>query len=120
MNQYYVYILSSRSSVLYIGMTNDLERRVAEHEERLVPGFTAKYNVNCLVCYQAFDTPDEAIAAEKKLKGWRREKKVALIEPENPQWKDLSEDWYDDRPTMPQYHGAESNLKRPNAQSDVP
>jgi len=91
--QYAVYILASRSRVLYIGVTNDLARRVAEHRQGLVEGFSKKYGVDRLVFYE--QTPDirSAIAREKQLKSWRREKKIALIEASNPTWRDLSEDW---------------------------
>ena len=93
MRQFYVYILSSRSGVLYVGVTNDLERRVYQHKHKLVQGFTVRYNVNLLVFYEVFPAAIQAIAAEKKIKGWTRAKKVRLIESKNPTWKDLSEDW---------------------------
>jgi putative endonuclease len=88
---YYVYILASRSRALYVGVTNDLERRVQEHWAKLTPGFTARYKITRLVYFE--DTPDisAAIAREKELKGWLRVRKVALIESMNPHWKDLSE-----------------------------
>src|SRR5687767_8243086 len=70
-------------------MTNDLERRVAEHKSKPIPGFTAKYNCDRLVWYEAFANVNEAIAAEKRIKGWRRSKKVALIGEKNPSWCDL-------------------------------
>ena len=87
---YYVYILASPSRTLYIGVTNDLERRVVEHAQELVPGFTAKYHVKRLVYFEEFGDIDLAIAREKQLKGWRRERKIRLIESSNPGWKDLS------------------------------
>lgn len=90
---YYVYILASKTRVLYIGMTNDLERRTAEHKQKLVPGFTAKYNVNRLVHFETTSDVRSAIAREKQLKGWLRSKKLALIGAENPHWRDLSEAW---------------------------
>jgi putative endonuclease len=90
MNAYYVYILASRSGVLYVGVINDLDRRVAEHKAKLVPGFTAKYNCNRLVWYERFSDVDDAIAWEKRIKGWRREKKIALIADRNPAWADLA------------------------------
>ncbi len=93
MHDYCVYILTSKSGVLYIGVTNDLSRRFFQHQEKLIPGFTAKYNVDRLVYYESFRNIRDAIAREKQLKGWRREKKVALIERMNPKWRDLSEDW---------------------------
>jgi putative endonuclease len=89
MKQYCVYIMASRTRVLYIGVTNDLERRVYEHKPKLVPGFTSQYNVDKLVYFET--TPDirGAIAREKELKGWLRAKKIALIESSNPDWDDL-------------------------------
>jgi len=90
--QYYVYIATNwNNSVLYTGVTNNLERRMYEHRNKLLPGFTAKYNVNKLVYYNVFENPEEAIAAEKKIKSGSRKKKIALIEGVNPDWKDLSE-----------------------------
>jgi len=86
---YYAYIMASRSRVLYAGMTNNLPRRVREHKQKEADSFTAQYNVTRLVWYRAFSRPQDAIAAEKKIKGWLRKKKVALIEEENPSWKDL-------------------------------
>jgi putative endonuclease len=94
---YFVYILSSRTKVLYIGVTGDLERRLWQHKEHVVDGFTAKYNVTALVYFEQTTDVREAIAREKQIKGWRRSKKVALIESVNPEWKDLSEDWYQAR-----------------------
>ena len=92
MRSFYAYIVASRSGVLYVGMTNDLERRMYEHKEKIVTGFSSKYNTNLLMWYDAFPTAMQAIEAEKRSKGWRREKKVALIESINPTWKDLSDD----------------------------
>ena len=89
--QYYVYIMASRSRVIYIGMTNDLRRRVAQHQHKLVEGFTQKYNVTQLDYYEVTNDVHSALAREKELKGWRRSKKVALIEKLNPAWKDLSD-----------------------------
>lgn len=89
-----IYILANRSGTIYIGVTSDLHRRVYEHKEGLVQGFTSRYNVTRLVYVEAFPTMLDAIAREKQLKGWRREKKVALIEAMNPHWRDISEDWH--------------------------
>jgi putative endonuclease len=86
---YYVYILASRSGVLYVGVTNDLERRVAEHKVKLIPGFTAKYNCDRLVWYEAFSNVNEAIECEKRIKGWRREKKLARVAEKNPAMAEL-------------------------------
>ncbi len=90
---YCVYILSSLSRVLYTGVTNDLERRLYEHKNHILPGFSDKYNVNRLVYYEEYQYITDAIAREKEIKGWVRKKKVALIEAENPRWADLAADW---------------------------
>ena len=88
--QYYVYILASeRNGTLYIGMTNNLARRVWEHRQGSVEGFTKRYNVHRLVYCESFARPLEAIQREKRLKKWNRAWKVRLIESANPDWKDL-------------------------------
>jgi putative endonuclease len=79
---------------LYIGVTNDLMRRVYEHQQKLVNGFTKTYNITMLMYYEITSDVESAIAREKELKGWRRSKKIALIESLNPGWKELSVDWY--------------------------
>jgi putative endonuclease len=91
MNQkdYYVYIMTNFSKTLYIGVTNNLIRRVWEHKQGLVSGFTHKYRVKQLVYFEQTSDINSAIAREKQLKGWRRSKKLALIEKVNPTWKDL-------------------------------
>jgi len=94
-NTYYVYIMTNRSKTLYTGVTNDLYRRVYEHKQKLIPGFTQKYNINRLVYYEETSDVREAIAREKQIKGWLRAKKIALIESANPQWHDLSADWFE-------------------------
>ena len=87
---YFVYILASqRNGTLYVGVTNDLVRRIHEHREKLVEGFTARYEVSRLVWFDQTDSVEEAIAHEKRLKRWRREWKLALIEKSNPDWLDL-------------------------------
>ena len=85
--------MAGESAATYVGVTNDIGRRLQEHKEKLVPGFSAKYNVTRLVYLEVFGNPRDAIAREKEIKGWRRSKKVALIEEKNPSWKDLSADW---------------------------
>jgi putative endonuclease len=90
----YVYIMSNKSRTLYTGGTSDLERRVFEHKNKLVAGFTSKYNITQLVWFEEFDDVMQAIEGEKKIKGWRRSKKIALIEMNNPEWKDLAQDWF--------------------------
>ena len=94
--QWYVYIMTNNSSTLYVGVTNDLERRVYEHRHKLVPGFTSRYNITQLVYYEAYGRPVHAIEREKQIKRWRREKKIALIRSQNPRWLDLAADWFDD------------------------
>ncbi len=94
--RYYTYIMTNGVGTLYIGMTNDIERRVYEHRHKLVDGFTKKYNLTQLVHYEETSDVVAAIQREKELKGWRRGKKVELIESINPQWKDLSRGWYGD------------------------
>ena len=88
MADYYVYIMTNKSRTLYTGITSDLERRVFEHKNKLVAGFTSKSNITQLVWFEEFDEVVQAIEGEKKIKGWRRSKKVELIETHNPQWKD--------------------------------
>ena len=89
---YYVYMLASRrDGVIYIGVTNDLVRRIYEHRTKAVPGFTSKYNITQLVWFEVYDDPVSAIAREKELKKWKRSWKIQLIEAENPDWKDLYE-----------------------------
>ena len=93
MKQYYVYIMASkRNGTLYIGVTNDLVRRVYEHKNKLVKGFTAKYNVNQLVYFESTPEIESAILREKQLKKWKRKWKLELIEKMNPGWKDLYEE----------------------------
>ena len=87
---YHVYILASRRhGTLYLGVTNNLARRVWEHKAKAIPGFSAKYGVDRLVWYESYDRIDEAIAREKALKKWRRDWKLRLIEEMNPEWEDL-------------------------------
>lgn len=91
---FYVYMLASKSRVLYIGVTNGLAKRVWQHKFGDVDGFTKKYKVTRLVHWESFDDVRNAIDREKELKGWTRVKKMALVEATNPKWKDLAEDWY--------------------------
>ncbi|MBR2108823.1 MAG: GIY-YIG nuclease family protein [Ruminococcus sp.] len=91
-NNYYVYFLTNwNNKVLYIGVTNNLERRLSEHKQGIVEGFTKKYNVNKLVYYEWYGDIKMAIAREKEIKGWKRMKKNQLIESINPNWDDISE-----------------------------
>ena len=97
MNNYYVYILSNKSNkVLYIGVTNDLQRRVYEHKNKLIEGFTSKYNVDKLLHYESTTDIKSAIEREKQLKSWSRAKKEELINKSNPQREDLSVGWFEE------------------------
>ena len=90
---YYIYIVTNKHhSVLYIGVTSNLEGRIFEHRERLTESFTKRYQVTKLIYYEDYPDPTSAIQREKQLKGWRREKKIALIEKQNPRWVDLFEE----------------------------
>ncbi|MBE6354900.1 GIY-YIG nuclease family protein [Treponema sp.] len=94
MEKYYVYILANKTnSTLYIGVTNDLKRRIYEHKNKLYEGFSAKYNVNKLVYFEECSDIKSAIQREKNLKKWKRAWKNELIEKTNPEYKDLSADW---------------------------
>jgi putative endonuclease len=94
MREGFVYILTNQSRTLYTGVTSDLEQRIWQHKNKLCKGFTEKYNLTKLVWFQVFDDISTAIEYEKKVKAWRREKRVALIEEKNPRWDDLAENWY--------------------------
>jgi len=94
MADFYVYVMSNLSKAHYIGMTNNVERRVWEHKFKTTAGFTKRYNLTMLVHMETFPDPGSAIAREKELKGWRREKKMALILENNPCWHDLAFDRY--------------------------
>ena len=94
MRSYYVYLMTNwNNKVMYLGVTNDLECRVYEHKNKLIKGFTDKYNVNKLVYFEDTSDVAAAITREKEIKKWRREKKDALVKKVNPDWKDLSEDF---------------------------
>src|SRR2546427_5200051 len=99
MKTYCVYIMSNRARTLYVGVTGNIARRVYEHKNYLVPGFTCKYAVDRLVYVESTEEVGAALAREKQLKGWGRKKKVALIESSNPKWSDLAQSWagYKDR-----------------------
>jgi putative endonuclease len=112
-----VYIVASRSRTLYIGITNNLRRRILEHKCKLYPGFSATYNCNRLVWFANFQYANNAIAMETKLKGWLRSRKVALIQERNPTWEDLSAAWY----TQEQLEkfGTDAQLDIPKAASSL-
>lgn len=88
--QYYVYIMTNRrNTVLYTGIAGNLIKRIYEHKQKIVEGFTKKYNINKLVYYEIFDNPENTISREKQIKAGSRKKKIELIESMNPEWKDL-------------------------------
>ncbi|MGD0271229.1 MAG: GIY-YIG nuclease family protein [Candidatus Sulfotelmatobacter sp.] len=93
--QFFVYIMTNgpKSAVLYTGITGNLLYRVWQHKNKLISGFTSRYNLTQLVYYERFFYPDAAIAREKEIKGWRRSKKIKLIESMNPRWEDLAKEW---------------------------
>jgi putative endonuclease len=92
---YYVYIMASKNKTLYTGVTNDLYSRVYQHKRKLLEGFTKRYNITSLVWYEETNDIHEAIAMEKRIKGWLRKKKIALIESMNPDWEDLAAEWFE-------------------------
>ena len=90
-----IYILANKNNnVLYTGVTGNILRRITEHKEKTVPGFTSKYNVTKLVYYEEYATMEEAIAREKQIKGGSRQKKIDLIKSKNPEWKDLYDEFF--------------------------
>ena len=92
MKQYYVYIATNKhNTVFYTGVTSSLQRRMYEHRNKVIPGFTSRYNVNKLLYYEMFPTAREAIEAEKRIKGWTRQKKINLIFKDNPDLRDLTD-----------------------------
>jgi putative endonuclease len=91
--RYYVYVLTNKSRTLYVGVTGNLALRLYQHQNKLVEGFTKRYNITQLVYVEQTDHVIDAIAREKEIKGWRRSKKIALVESVNPQWLDLSKEF---------------------------
>lgn len=99
MPRFFVYLLTNHNNkVMYVGMTNDLNRRIYEHKTKQVSGFTEKYNLSKLVYFEETSDVRAAIAREKEIKKWRREKKNLLVVTANPEWKDLSEGWFEISP----------------------
>ncbi len=103
-HRYSVYILGSLSGTLYVGVTRNLVFRVRQHKDHTYRGFTAQYDVDRLLYYETYGEVSRAIAREKQLKGWKREKKIALIEKNNSQWLDLSRAWYE-KPARTTFQG---------------
>jgi putative endonuclease len=95
---YFTYIVASRSHTLYVGVTSNLQKRIFQHKWREHDGFTERYNCDRLVWFEIYQEVGNAIAREKQVKRWRREKKIGLIEKMIPVWVDLSKDWYDVEP----------------------
>lgn len=95
--------MTNRSRTLYTGVTNDLDRRVWEHKQKLIPGFTSKYNITRLAYYEEYKSIHDAIAREKQIKGWLRSRKISLIESLNPKWDDLTD--------LPREEGNRATLK---------
>jgi putative endonuclease len=95
MKQYYVYIMTNTRKTLYTGVTDNLFRRVYGHKDKLLEGFTKRYNITRLLYYETTSDVRAAIQREKQIKGWLRKKKIALIEEVNPKWEDLSKGWYE-------------------------
>lgn len=93
--EYFVYVMANKTRMIYVGVTNDLERRVYEHKNKLIRGYTSKFNLNKLVYFESVSDVTVAMEREKELKGWVRRKKTSLANSINPEWKDLSEGWYD-------------------------
>ncbi len=93
--RFYVYIIASKSRVIYTGMTGNMRKRIFEHRNDLVDGFTKKYRCHRLVHWESFDDVRNALNREKEIKGWRRSRKVALIEETNPTWEDFAAKWYE-------------------------
>ena len=95
MKSYYVYIMTNKSKTLYTGVTNNIKRRVFEHQNALVPGFTSKYKINKSVYFEKSKNVKHALAREKQIKGWLRSKKIELIESINSNWNDVSANWFE-------------------------
>ena len=113
---YYVYIMASKNRAIYIGMGNDLRHRCWEHKTEAKEGFSKKYKTKNLVYFESFDDVRDAINREKQLKGWRRSRKVALIESKNPKWSDLSRDWFQSAPEILRLR---PRVAQPAAQDDI-
>ena len=96
-HQYYLYIITNKKNgVLYIGVTNNLERRMFEHKNKLIKGFSSKYNLDKLVYLEVYQYVEDAIKREKNMKKWKREWKINLIVEDNPDWDDISKDWFEE------------------------
>lgn len=98
---FWVYILTNRSKTLYTGVTRNLQKRVWEHKNHVHAGFTDRYQIDRLVWFESYATPQAAIAREKQIKGWTRARKMALVVALNPEWRDLSEEWGTPIPPLP-------------------
>jgi putative endonuclease len=118
-HDYWVYILTNKHrTTLYIGMTNSLELRLWQHRWGDTNGFTKRYHLNRLVWFEHFREVTDAIACEKRLKGWRRDRKIVLIEETNPHWLDLSADWEEDPPLIGRGSEAEEMVRDSSLRSE--
>ena len=93
MNNYYIYILTNKSNTLYVGVTNNIQKRLYEHKNKLINGFTKKYNLNKLIYFETYQNINDAMKREKQIKGWTRKKKIDLIKTKNPNFNDLSKNF---------------------------
>ncbi len=114
-----VYIMASKSRRLYTGMTNNLRNRVFQHKNDLLEGFTKQYKIHRLVYFENYSQVLNAIDREKEIKGWRREKKIALIESVNPTWEDLADHWYDRHRYAPEQQVPRRGAPRDDTQEDM-
>ncbi len=110
---YFTYIMASKSRTIYVGVAGDLLRRVFQHKQKIHAGFSARYNCSRLVWFQRFSEVNEAIQREKELKGWSRDKKIALVESTNPTWEDLSQAWYPHLTATRESRQADPSLRLP-------
>ena len=112
--RYHFYIMASRSRTLYCGVTSKLEKRVWQHKSHRIPGFTDRYNIDRLVYCERYSDIRSAINREKQVKRWSRQKKLVLIERENPTWLDLSETWYQESPVLRRNPNADLSTRAPS------
>jgi len=107
MKRYYVYLLSNRSGTLYVGVTNNLFRRIFEHKHKMIEGFTKRYNIDRLIYFEEFQDIRQAILREKQIKSWRRQKKLELVRIMNETFMDLAKNWYEEERDSSSLHSSE-------------
>ena len=120
MKEYYVYMMANIARTIYIGVTNDLPRRVYEHKHGMIPGFTSKYRLTRLVYFEVGSDIQAAIEREKQLKGWVRRRKLELAESVNPKWDDLSAEWFDSSSSSSYGRAADSSSLPTSRQHPTP